>query len=214
MRKESKRLVGCLLIIPIIGLLCLVLASDANAFTVGAKWATKKANYVFDQAYNQYGPGWNARGLATINQWNSIGNSPFRFDPAGEGDNHITVDPQGVCSKLAITYITATPTTMTKFTTKVHIGCGYGFYDGTQPYFPSNYYDLETLMRHELGHGLGLCHTNIGILMQAAQPPGLARAIDIDAMRGNRFLYKRKYSGPPPEGACFTNGHKSSKKSI
>ena len=178
-------------------------AGKVNAFTAGAKWTTKKAKYVFDQAYNQFCPGCNARGQAAINQWNSIGKTPFRFDPAGEGDNHITVDPQGVCSKLAITFIVATPTTMSKFTTKLHIGCGYGFYDGTQPYFPSNYYDLETLMRHEFGHALGLCHTNVGILMQASQPAGLTRVIDVDAKRGNRYLYKVPYTGPDPEGACF-----------
>ena len=121
------------------------------AYTAGAKWPGERANYVFDTAYNQLGPGFNARGQTAIAQWNSVGNSDlFRFDTTGAGDNHITVDPAGTCSKLvqqhdetaryrcesapnytgkkkgatpqfhvvallAITYLTATPTTISHF---------------------------------------------------------------------------------------------------
>lgn len=50
----------------------------------------------------------------------------------------------------------------------VNIGPGYGFWDGQNPsYFPSNWYDLRTLLRHEIGHAYGLCHAETdGPVMQ------------------------------------------------
>jgi hypothetical protein len=83
---------------------------------------------------------------------------------------------------------------------------GYPFYDGTQASsLPSNYYDLRSIPRHELGHVVGLCHSGgtTTRLMYAVLTKGVVKPIDYDAATGDRWIYNRGAAGTAPEGVCI-----------
>lgn len=60
----------------------------------------------------------------------------------------------------------------------------------TDPVTPSNAFDLETVVLHELGHAFGLDHAAQGTVMQTFLDPGTQlRAPTEDDVEGMRFLY-------------------------
>jgi len=187
-----------------------LLVHSVSAYTVlGKKWPNANAHYSIDASYSNQGPGWNGRANNAINSWNAIGNTPFRFlANGGDGDNHVQAgDPS--CSAnnppcLAGTVRFTNGNAITQFLVIINVFDGYSFYDGTQaPTIPTNYYDLESATRHELGHALGLCHSARGNLMAAGFAAGTLYPIDKDSKKGDRFLYNPNYTGVGPEGPCF-----------
>ncbi len=88
---------------------------------------------------------------------------------------------------------------------EIFTGCGHAFYDGTQaPSLPSNYYDLRSIIRHELGHAIGLCHSvATSNLMHVSLLQGNIYNVDNDARDGVSYLYNSAYTGNPPELACW-----------
>lgn len=109
-------------------------------------------------------------------------------------NNVITTWHPNCPDALGITEYYNSGSTLTRITVKINVGCGYPFYEGTQaPTIPSNYYDLETIVRHELGHGIGFCHTDYGtsFLMSYATLSGSASVIGIgqDARDDAYFFY-------------------------
>lgn len=89
------------------------------------------------------------------------------------------------------------------FTLKVNTCC-YTFYDGSQgPTLPNNMYHLRSLLRHEFGHALGLCHSSTdGFLMDETLPPGIVRNVDTDAINGSKYYYDSSYTGVLPESGA------------
>lgn len=67
---------------------------------------------------------------------------------------------------------------------------------------PAGMLDLKNTILHEIGHTLGLCHSNSpGLLMSAFQIPNVR--IDSDAINGDRYLYDPSYNGIGPDGICY-----------
>jgi hypothetical protein len=136
--------------------------------------------------------------------WTTSG--AFSFNSNSSSSNHIQAaniagDPS--CNScLALTSVYGNP--INQFKVVVNIGSGYGFYDGTQGgTIPSNYYDLQSIMRHELGHAQGLCHSsNSSYLMYRSFGTGQVKSLDTDAKNGSKYLYLGGYTGPGPEGPC------------
>ncbi len=88
------------------------------------------------------------------------------------------------------------------FTIQVNNGCGTPWYDGTgQP--PSNYYDVRSVMRHELGHAIGLCHNNDQFeLMNTFLQLGVSYGISAEDVTGVNWAYQPGYVGPGPSPGC------------
>jgi hypothetical protein len=182
---------------------------NAEAFTVrGPKWNTTTVTYTNDSSFTSQGSGWAGRSDGAAQDWNNAP-GPFTFSKYSLSGQHVQAqnlsgDPScGGC--LAITYSNSNCCgTMTSFNIIVNVGSGYSFYDGTQaPSLPRNYYDLRTVMRHEFGHGMGLCHSSVGgQLMHVGQAQGEIKVVDTDASNGARYLYESGYSGPGPSGGC------------
>jgi hypothetical protein len=177
-----------------------------TTFTGDPKWANANPGYIIDASYKNQGPGWENVANNSANDWNALTNSPLRFFlNGGAGDNHITAGTLS-CSNglLAGTVNTYAGNSITKFTITVNVGCGFPFYDGTQaPSLPPNYFNLQSVVEHELGHGIGLCHSALNdVLMRTALPAGIVQIRKKDDNQGNRFLYQAGYSGPGPTGRC------------
>jgi hypothetical protein len=179
--------------------------ASAHAFTVwGPKWPNASATYKMESSYTSQGSGWADSGTAAVASWNSITNAPFWFGSDPGSINSFTAGSSQPCSNIAGTFRNNSGNNATQFTVEVNINCGFGFYDGTNaPSLPPNWYDLRSVMRHELGHALGLNHScTSGLLMYGGMSPGVVYNIDQDAINGDRYLYDPTYSGPGPEGAC------------
>ncbi len=194
----------------VIGVIMLILISTASvqAYTVMVgKWASTSTTYVRDSSYTSQGSGWSSMFGSAASNWTSSG--AFGFSSSSSSSNHIQAadiaDDSSCSGCLALTSVWGNP--IYQFRIEVNIGSGYAFYDGTQaPSLPSNYYDLRSIMRHELGHAQGLCHSsNSSYLMYRAFGTGQIKLVDTDAINGSEYLYLSGYDGPDPEGSCQLN---------
>lgn len=185
-----------------------LMASITQAFTVwGPKWTNANASYTLDGSYTSQGSGWaNSANTAAVD-WNGVTSSPFVFGVNANSSNHVqALNIANQCGNcLAWTLKWNNGNDFTQFTIQVNIGSGYAFYDGTQAgQLPTNYYDLASVMRHEFGHALGLCHSNAaGLLMFTNLAQGQVYPVDNDAANGDAFIYNPNYNGPGPTGGCI-----------
>lgn len=192
----------------------------AHAYTVwGPKWPGGNPGYGYDTSFSNQGPGWASRLGDAVAEWNAISLSNnafwFRYDNASNNrvqaanlstDSACRPNPAApACLGLARRWKSLFGNDFTKFEIVVNTGSGYAFYDGTQaPSLPRNYYDLRSLMRHELGHGLGLCHSaNSAAVMEGSQPTGVDEQIVADDRNGLRYLYWPGYNLTTPSGGCI-----------
>lgn len=193
------------------GLLVLMLAgaTTAHAYTVrGVKWADATATYLIDGDFSAQGAGWNGAASNAVSAWNGVSYSPFAFGYSGGGPNHVNTGNLGQCGGplLASTSLNWDGNNhFTNFTVTMNLGCGTAFWDGTQGRsIPANYYDLRSVMLHELGHALGLCHSGAaGLLMHTNISPGAIYSNQGDAADGDAWIYNPNFVNPAPEGGCI-----------
>lgn len=191
------------------------------AYTVwGPKWPGGNPSYGADSSFSNSGFGWASRLGDAVAEWNAVSSTNnwafwFRADNGSgnrvqsanlQNDSRCRPDPsKPACLAITVKQKALFSNDYTKFTLIVNTGSGYPYYDGTQTtYLPGNYYDLRTLLRHELGHALGLCHSaNSSAVMALGQTPGTERPLQADDRNGLRYLYWPGYTLTTPSGACI-----------
>ncbi|GEM_PF-5716058 len=62
--------------------------------------------------------------------------------------------------------------------------------------------DARTVFVHELGHGLGLGHSNVNGSCMFASYGGVRRSLHSDDVAGIKSIYGEKSSTPPPSAQC------------
>lgn len=184
-----------------------LVAYNAQAFTVYTRaFPAASTTYVMDSSFSSQGSGWNSTANGAAADWNGTGTFSFFYNASSP--NHLRAEPIVGSAALAVTYPIYSGTYRTRFDILVNTGQGYAFYDGSQaPTLPPNYYDLQSILRHEFGHGLGLGHSaaNGTLMFKGGLPQGQIRQIDVDATNGAQYLYNSSFVGFPegkgPEGS-------------
>lgn len=175
--------------------------SIAQAYTVFTRvWPASNTSYTKDTNFINRGSGWGPTADNAAADWNTTGQFTFSYN--GSSTNHIKAQAIAGSTSLAITYDYWSGLYRNRYDIVVNTGPGYGFWDGINPpYFPANWYDLRSVLRHEMGHALGLYHTvAAGTLMYYQIPAGATRLVDTDATNGAKYLYNLSYTGSFPEG--------------
>ena len=170
---------------------------DAQAFCWGpARFPGASTTYLIDGSYS-----WSSSSVQdAVADWNY--SAYFGFGYTGGGNNHIQGADLGCDFGLAGMSPSDNGGTRNGFIIQVNNGCGTPWYDGTgQP--PSNYYAVRSVMRHELGHAIGLCHNNDQFeLMNTFLQPGVSYGIGVEDVTGVNWAYQPGYAGPGPSPGC------------
>lgn len=185
------------------------LNATTSAYTLsGKRWKNPDAAFIFLNSYLSQGAGWKDRALEAMGNYTA--HTPFTYWEGTTSLNDVSaLDLSSQCSScLARTFYSYNPANneLAEADIQVNTGSGYAFYDGTQgSSIPPNYYDLASVMRHELGHGLGLCHSGTEhLVMYAYLDNGHVHPFDNDVDNGTTRIYDPSYSGPDPEGGCLS----------
>lgn len=207
LQRTLSRYVAMTLTVGIVTLLANSLhPATASAFTwSNYRWWSAQAD--FTMTANIINRGWAIQTWNAIGNWNSTGTFYFNYN-ASTG-NYIDYAPYYPCGNegsyaVARRYPDWTGFYLGAFNITINSGCGIPFYDGTQgPYVPFNYLDLNTVLKHELGHGLGLCHSGYPwyqATMASQIPFGVALIIQQDDLNGANFMY---HGGSTPPDAYY-----------
>jgi predicted Zn-dependent protease len=199
-RRPTLRFVVPLFLSLVVISTVVVAVPTARAYTVfSAKWASPSASYVQDGSFSQW-LGFAPTFSGAASDWNSTGR--FNFYSSVSSANHIKAD-EYIGTDLAGTRRTVTGSYITQFNLIVNTYSGFRWYIGSPP-VPSGYYDLRTVLRHELGHALGLCHSHsTSTLMYTTVYQAQSKPVDNDAIYGADYLYHFNQYEPGPEGGCF-----------
>ena len=149
-----------------------------------------------------------------IDQWNSVPNHYFRFEPGyfTTADDDICIGyPADGRNVVRFSYGLSAPTLAVTCTRAAPGGGGmlrmiefdmhFNVWEPwTKEQVPSpGYYDLPSVMLHELGHALGLDHSYPGTVMQPTIATGVAnRTLTADDKAGIQALYPVTVPTPTP----------------
>jgi hypothetical protein len=130
--------------------------------------------------------------------WNALNPSAFRMTYGGattvvgeffDGANTISWQDQGASATLATTYTWFFPGDPTIIENDI-------VFNDAQPWSISGGdYDVQTVALHEMGHVVGLDHSDTGIMQ--AYYGGIQRSIDADARAGFYAMYGAPAGGSP-----------------
>jgi len=165
--------------------------------------------------WNQ-GKGWDSTLDSAASTWNATASTAFSFrrDPSGQlfkaecqagMDNYWFNDPVGEKDGVTLAWTRKQLNSKNEyidaevvFSTCTISGGPYDgrrlpFYDGTQAAsLPSNYYDLKSILLHEQGHVIGLCHTaKSSRAMYYSINFGDSQGLTYNDQAGKRYIYDR-----------------------
>ena len=186
-------------------LVSLLPLNHVRAYTVGQRtWPSSTTTYVKDASFINAGPGWSSAFDDAVTNWNA---TVFGFISNPSSSNHIVANPTLDCSKLMGTdqYVGSDQYSYDHFVLAVNTNpaCGFNWYAGTSS-IPAGFFDLRSVLRHELGHALGLGHSRTpGQLMYGAASQQTVYLVDNDAVKGSLYLYNPGWQGRSPEGIYF-----------
>jgi hypothetical protein len=191
--------------------------ASAGAYATYGKWPTASATVYVNPA--------NSDGLsdsavvsalqAAMNDWNTQGASPFRFNYGGvvrdtstqlDNRNLVLFRNESNGGTIAYTYSWWDSSNRLLDSDMIIYDQGYTFFafDGTcNPNIGYGVY-LHDLTTHEFGHMLGLSHSDVPTATMHAGYAGCStdqRSLDADDIAGIQSLYGRSSSSPPSNSA-------------
>jgi hypothetical protein len=141
-----------------------------------------------------------------INDWNAT-NTQITFSQDSASAHHIGAADLGD-RPLATTTMPLPPGTnfrFTNFTLQINTRYLSQFYIGPRTSTPPpDLYNLRTVIRHELGHAVGMCHTwyDRQALMYPNSYQGEVHNVDSDALSGANYIFNPSANYAMPEGGC------------
>jgi hypothetical protein len=175
----------------------------SHAFGTWAKWSSSSAIFYLNPQNADVGPdAAEAAFKYGLNEWNTDGNSAFRYTYAGrvsdtttgyDSRNVAIFRPDGDGSQIAATYAWSSGGSITD--------TDIVFFDGPFTYFtgadgcvstPSYGVYIEDVATHELGHALGLVHSAVDTATMVSGYPACSqfkRSLDPDDVAGVQSLY-------------------------
>jgi hypothetical protein len=131
-------------------LLCL--ASTAGAYDTEYYWDSEHVGYTIDNAFTS---SYQSSIHAAADAWTEAG-ADFDYYWSVNSDNKIYYqslgNPLGTCTR----YIYSGTTRLSKWTIKINSDKSWS----TSNPCPDDYYDIQSTLTHELGHGVGLGHSS------------------------------------------------------
>lgn len=187
-----------------LGLLLAVLVAGpgtANGFNIlyengtPVKWGADASWRIFS-SFAGFGPEASQRAREAISDWNGV-SGWFDFDPETSSSSNGFMAGSLGAGTLAVEHWAKNGTTYTYWDVTVNTDIANWWAGAGDP--PQDRYDMKTVLRHELGHAAGLCHSqgSSALLMWFQIGQGERKSVDWDAQNGFRFLYDN--GGTEPE---------------
>lgn len=208
--EQEKNIVmkRCAMIVSILCVLSITFLHYSNVYAFSVlgnrdtpKWGYSNLNYRYDSSFTILS--WQLSGDVAASNWTQRG-TPVNFSLDQASDISIFAEDLGyhpynpfTLGATDIYYIPGGHIVGSRIA--MNNNGSVCMYNGSGP-VPSNCYDLKSVMRHEFGHSIGLCHTDTaGSTMHPTYNIGDSRPVDDDAANGASWLYNDFYTGPGPE---------------
>lgn len=194
---KNRRFTAPRLVLPMIVMLLVTLivpqytrAFSPNAYT----WSSPNLTYTIDSSFSSLGSSYVTALNDAISDWNSS-STLVSFTQNSSSANHIAAANLGSTGGFAQTntpYPSGTNFRFTQFALTVNTYFLGTYYVGSRSStILPNLADLRSILRHELGHAAGLCHTwdNSSTLMWPNTNVGEVKNVDQDARDGVNYIY-------------------------
>lgn len=184
-----------------------VVPQYAGAFSPDTyTWSSPNLTYSIDSSFSSLGSNYVTVLTDAISDWNSSA-TPIIFTLSSSSSNTIKAADLGVgpLAQVPPHHPLGTNFRFSPFTLTINTRYLSQFYVGPRASTVSaSQYDLRSVIRHELGHTFGLCHTwdNSAALMWPNTNLGEVHNIDQDALNGANYVYNPGSTPITPEGGC------------